>query len=205
MQLFSKNPVTRILVVCALLLITFSFFAGLTQDGYTAEQVRQKESGSQLAAISDWVLAYADAHNGNWPHHLSELLSEEESHLRSVFFAPNRNNRHVPEFVLTNSVLLNQYADYAICTNSEALVVGFPYCGKVRVIAYENPGLWSDDTVAVFFEGLGVLRMKRSVFMDVLCKRTTELEYSKKTRLFEGRRQSEGDKVDSSLNKPILP
>jgi hypothetical protein len=168
-----------------LLLIGISFCLWPAGNTLSEEQVKQRQSDSHLQSISKWVLAYMDAHEGKRPLHLSDLLNDEQVNLRTAFQAPSTYTVRKPLNWLENTVLLDNYTDYSIYTNSSLnSITLFPGQIKTGIVAHEKIGLWADDTVGVYFTRVGVLRLKTSVFNGLLAGYGQCLVYDKKTHLW---------------------
>jgi hypothetical protein len=178
----SKRKAAWCLMSGALLLISIYLCLWPAGNTLSEEQVKQRQSDSHLQSISKWVLAYMDTHEGERPLHLSNLLNDEQVNLRTVFQAPSTYTDRKPVNWLENTVLLDNYSDYSIYTNSGLNIITiFPGQFKESIIAHEKTGLWADDTVGVYFTRVGVLRLKISVFNRLISGNGRCLIYEKKT------------------------
>lgn len=172
------------LLVVVLLLISRSCF---WRGGYTRSemQMRQDQSERQLRIISKWILHYKDMHCGKLPTSLSELMGEEMNHGQLwVFHAPIKGTSRHLVGSMTNNLSFNINSDYAIATNIEPKRIVISTNLESYVVAYEKPGLWADETVAVYFKDVGSLRLRNADAKELLEGKGRKIKYVRKSRLW---------------------
>lgn len=150
-------------------------------------QVKQRQSDRNLKTISKWIIDYKDSHGGDLPDRLCDLLPSNKSNLLVAFKAPSRSLSSEPVVEWTDKNT-NCYTcfDYVVCVNTNnEITVGFQNNLKATVIAYEKPGLWPDDTVSVFFQGLGALRMNTYDFNKIMSKEKLTLYHNNVSGLWQ--------------------
>ncbi len=130
----------------------------------TGLEIKQSFSNRKLSAFSKWIL---------YNHKNSEDALAENIDLSVDDIMVLRNATLRPS-VCTNDDLLkcelrfDMFSNYIVHSNRQICVSIFDKDNNV--IAHEKPGLWHDNTIAVFFDKTGVIRMQQSTFEEILEK-----------------------------------
>jgi len=157
------------------------------RSGYALSETkrRQKQSDRQLGIIAKRILKYKDMHCGKLPMSLGELIGEEINNDQLwVFHAPIKETGKISVGSMTNNSSHDVKFDYVIATNIEPKIIFISTNLESYVVAYEKPGLWADDTVAVYFKDVGCLRMRNSDFKELFAGQGNKIKYIRKSRLW---------------------
>lgn len=106
-------------------------------------RISQKRSEIQLRIISELILTYKNGHDNENPKGISMMIADDALDTLQLFQAPNNLQFWKPVGWETNQTLINTYSDYVMC----------PDCRR-DIVAFERPGIWSDQSVAVCFTNL---------------------------------------------------
>ncbi|MDD5199991.1 MAG: hypothetical protein PHC88_09325 [Terrimicrobiaceae bacterium] len=142
-------------VVCLLVIASFLVPAG---HGLSRIQIKQHQSDLQLRDVSQLVLSYRRAHDGELPAKLSDLVPQDKLDYLRAFYAPNQSQK--PVNYLVDKSLLDRWADYVIQRDLTS-----------EIVAFEKPGLWPDRTIAVCYKNLTVARLTPEKFSVQMTKR----------------------------------
>jgi hypothetical protein len=158
-QVMSFNLANVKWLCVVVLLIVVAGFLVPAGNHLSKVQIAQHQSDSQLKGISQLVLVYEKEHGGNAPRKMSDIIPDDRTNLLCMFHAPNiaKSQKHID--LLTSKASLDEYSDY-----------GLPLNKKTNLLAFENPGLWSDGSIAVCFRDLSISRMNASNFNSLMDK-----------------------------------
>lgn len=179
---------SSILVICYTTCMILSFVVlmpgacGCFPAGRTLseEQVKQKNNETLLRLLAKQILEDTNLQTNAW-----SFLKDGEFHI-------NTNSEFVYISVFPcHELLIDTFRtrqlepDPSIITNFES-----------RIIAYEKSGLWSDGTVSVFLQDLGIMRMLESDLNELLEGKGKCLKYFKGKRCWVSQKnKKEGIKL----------
>lgn len=128
----------------------------------TSLEIKQSLSNRKLSAFSKWVLA----NHKNSEYTVTESIMLSRDDIEILRNATLKSSICANDDLLDCEIRFDMFSDYVVHSNRQICVSVFE--NDNNLIAYEKPGLWHDDTIAVFFNKLGVIRMQQSTFEEIL-------------------------------------
>lgn len=143
--MISKVDIKKtIYFVVALFVFLFVFLCLKPPKKPSKTRILQMQSEYQLRQISEWIFMYMNKHQGVPPKSFSDLFRDHDStEVGSYLQVLNTDQFWKPSGWETNRFLVDIYSDYIICVNTN-------HC----ILAFERPGIWPDETVAICFTNL---------------------------------------------------